>query len=164
MQCFHSLQAPYTNKLSKMPREMYMIIKLCKVSPQLVLQVGYFPGLTLIGLHVVIQFSLSLLISRSYYRLIKKHIPRTNLSPVSFLSADFFLSLVQLPPHCLNSVVGLLILLLVLVSVTSLVLQLHHQLLDLLLELSVGLGSQHPLLGLGRELLLQVAHLGLQSG
>ena len=34
-------------------------------SPQLVLQVGYFPGLTLIGLHVVIQFSLSLLISRN---------------------------------------------------------------------------------------------------
>ena len=56
----------------------------------------------------------------------------------------------------------LFILFLVLIGVTSLVLELHHQLLDLLLQLPVGLGCQHPLLGLGAELLLQVAHLALQ--
>ena len=56
----------------------------------------------------------------------------------------------------------LFILFLVLIGVTSLVLELHHQLLDLLLQLPVGLGGQHPLLGLGAELLLQVAHLALQ--
>merc|ERR1712088_821741 len=127
------------------PNYNLIIIRIgIEFDPQLVLQVCYFPGLTLVGLHVVVQLSLS-------------------LSPVGLLSAYFFLGLVQLSPHCLNSVVGLLILLLVLVSVTSLVLQLHHQLLDLLLQLPVGLGRQHPLLGLGRELLLQVAHLGLQG-
>ena len=65
--------------------------------------------------------------------------------------------------HNLSSPTHLFVLFLVLVGVTSLVLQLHHQLLDLLLELPVGLGSQHPLLGLGRQLFLQVAHLGLQG-
>ena len=55
----------------------------------------------------------------------------------------------------------LLILLLVLIRMPPLVLELHHQLLDLLLQLPVSLGRQHPLLGLGAELLLQIAHLGL---
>ena len=58
----------------------------------------------------------------------------------------------------------LLILLLVLVSVPALVLQLHQQLLDLLLQLAVRLRRQHPLLGLGGQLLLQVTHLRLQGG
>ena len=58
----------------------------------------------------------------------------------------------------------LFILFLVLIGVTSLVLELHHQLLDLLLQLPVGLGCQHPLLSLGRELLLKVGDLGLESG
>ena len=58
----------------------------------------------------------------------------------------------------------LLILLLVLIRMPPLVLELHHQLLDLLLQLPVGLGRQHPLLGLGGKLLLEVADLRLQSG
>ena len=62
-----------------------------------------------------------------------------------------------------NASAHLLVLLLVLVGVSPLVLELHHQLLDLLLELPVALGRQHPLLGLGAELLLEVANLGLQG-
>ena len=101
---------------------------------------------------------------------------------MSLFSANFLLSLIQLPSHGLYSVIGLkrykchklmlsiidnvtdlLYLFLVLIRVTSLVLELHHQLLDLLLQPPVGLGPQHPLLGLGRQLLLQVTNLGLQG-
>ena len=76
------------------------------------------------------------------------------LSSVSLFFADFFLNLIQLSPHGLHPPIGLLILLLVLVCMPPLVLQLHQQLLDLLLQLPVALGSQHPLLGLSRQLLL----------
>ena len=63
----------------------------------------------------------------------------------------------------MDNVTDLLYLFLVLIRVTSLVLELHHQLLDLLLQPPVGLGPQHPLLGLRRQLLLQVTNLGLQG-
>ena len=102
-----------------------------------------------------------------------------DLSPMSLFSGDLLLSLIQLSPHsfhatiCLKIFVSqqmgklnpshLLVLLLVLVGVPALVLQLHQQLLDLLLQLAVRLRRQHPLLRLRGQLLLQVTHLRLQS-
>ena len=57
----------------------------------------------------------------------------------------------------------LFILLLILIGVPTLVLELHEQLLDLLLKLPVVLGGDHALLSLGRELLLKVVHLRLKG-
>ncbi len=59
---------------------------------------------------------------------------------------------------------NLLVLLLVLVSVPLLILQLQHELLDLLLQLPVGLERRLPLLALVLQLLLEVGNLGLERG
>ena len=114
--------------------------------PQLVLQVIDLPVHALIGLNIIIQFTLCLQMTNIY--LSPNYLCSGYISSESLFSADFLLSLIQLSPHGLHPPIGLLILLLVLVCMPPLVLQLHQQLLDLLLQLPVALGSQHSLLGL----------------
>lgn len=89
-------------------------------SPQLALQIADFPCHRVVRLNHIFVFALRL----AFLRL---------------LPADLLLGLVQLTFQRLHPVVHLLHLLLVLVGVAALVLQLHDQLLDFLVQLAVGL-------------------------